>query len=777
MPDYNKLTVVKLREELVNRGLPKTGLKPVLVSRLVESDAQIQHANSTTDAQPVEQSAPQAEQVVLNAPPPLVQAQDPGGTGGGANGMDSGGIHPSESTTEPSIDAALGGENPLPISESLESVQKKDVVLDAPEETSQDEPSVHALDPDPPLEMRENNSSTDEALNEKLSSGGVDSVEEILEKQSADEPTTEPSPPTNNSPPPDSTQVSLSGNEILEDSRKRKRRSQSPPPSAIESAQKRAKTEGSRPEVKLPEDMDAEELKGAKAEVDHDISMTDLTPVLVQEAPQAATDTPIHVESLPAATDFGASTDQVDVTESVPLDHHLVEDLKDSHHDTEDSLAQSQTEQLLPSTEQPTVLPPNEQSPPATEKTIALLPSGELKVDDEKPPALSSNEEVENDEEPTPALPLSEQLQPYAEKTPTTPPSQGPQPDIEKKLAQLENGESPGKHSPSDTRFKNLFTGPSKRETSPRLKPSYADQEDRVISPALHPATSALYIRDFMRPLHPDNLKDFLIVLATPSGATPNTQIITEFFLDPIRTHCLVGFVNTSAASRVRSSLHNRVWPNERSRRPLWVDFVPEEKLKKWIKVELETSSSRGQAGKRWEIVYEEEEEGIMAYLQEAGANTMAPRPAQPRARSEEAGQGVRGAPSGPRSKEVEPRLSQSGGTSKPDNGKGFQALDDLFQSTDAKPKLYYLPVDKTTVNKRLDALDAGRGGGRGDEMRRYTFEEDTIVDRGPEFGARGRGAHWGRGGGGGGGGGGGYGGGFHGRGGGYRGDNWRDRR
>lgn len=27
MADYEKLTVVKLREELVNRGLPKTGLK------------------------------------------------------------------------------------------------------------------------------------------------------------------------------------------------------------------------------------------------------------------------------------------------------------------------------------------------------------------------------------------------------------------------------------------------------------------------------------------------------------------------------------------------------------------------------------------------------------------------------------------------------------------------------------------------------------------------------------------------------------------------------
>ena len=798
MPDYNKLTVVKLREELVSRGLPKSGLKPVLVSRLIESDAQTQQVNSTTDAQPVEQPAPQVEQVALNAPLPLSQTQDPGGTGGGANGVDTGGIHPSEPETGSAIDTVLAEEtNPAPILESLATIQNEEVIPSASEETSPDAPPIPAPDTEPPLETLKNNLSFNEAFNKELSSDGknlvedmlekqspnepaaepslnraldkelssgdADLVEEILEKKSTSEPTTEPSPPTNKSPLPEPTQLSLSGNEMLEDSRKRKRRSHSPALSAIESAQKRAKTEGSRPDVKLPEDMDTEELQGVEAEVAHDASMIDLAPVQLQETAQTATDTPIRVESLPAAADFGASTDQVDISESAPPDHHMSEDLKGSQYDTENPPAQTRSEHLPLDTENTAVLPPKEQSPPANEDTPARPSIEGLKSDDEKPPALPSSEELENDNKDTPALPLSEELEndnkdtpalplseelpPDTKKSPTPPPSKAPPPDIEKTPVQLPNGDSPGKHSPSDTRFKNLFAGSSKREASPiRTRPSYADQEDRVVSSAIHPATSALYIRDFMRPLHPDNLKDFLVVLATPSGATPNAQIITEFFLDPIRTHCLVGFDNTSAASRVRSSLHNRVWPNERSRRPLWVDFVPEEKLKKWIRVELETSSSR-QAGKRWEVVYEEEDDGTKAYLQEAGVNPMVPRPAQLHGRSEEVGQGVRGAPSGPRSREVEPRPSQSDGALKPDNGKGFQALDDLFQSTDAKPKLYYLPVDKSTVNKRLDALDAGRGGGRGDEMRRYTFEEDTIVDRGPEFGARGRGGHGGRGG------------------------------
>ncbi|KAI4289888.1 MAG: hypothetical protein L6R35_000829, partial [Caloplaca aegaea] len=400
---------------------------------------------------------------------------------------------------------------------------------------------------------------------------------------------------------------------------------------------------------------------------------------------------------------------------------------------------------------------PKEQSPPVQDSKE----SQDVVVED-RPAAdeVEANDETQAAEAPAisnnPTEEIAERTNEHAEPPDEELRQPSPEPADATKGAKPSTAptDSPAKRSPSDARFKNILPIASHRDASP-TRPSYtANPSDRSVTPALHPATTALYIRNILRPLHIENLRDHLLSLATPSSSpSPDADIIRTFHLDAIRTHALVRFSSVAAASRVRTGLHDRVWPDEKNRKPLWVDFVPEEKLDKWIEVENGGGGGAGggraaRGAKRWEVVYEDEEDGVKAYLQEAGSDGSAgPRhpqaPLLPSSRPAETGLGVRGAPSGPRVRDARGQQQQQQQqqvtetprppTTTTDRGRGFQALDDLFRSTTAKPKLYFLPVSKRTADQRLDMLDEGRGGGRGgDEMRRYTFEEGELVDRGP---------------------------------------------
>jgi hypothetical protein len=223
-----------------------------------------------------------------------------------------------------------------------------------------------------------------------------------------------------------------------------------------------------------------------------------------------------------------------------------------------------------------------------------------------------------------------------------------------------------------------------------------------------------------MRPLQVPTLRDHLSTIAQDSESDTK-DVISEFFVDSIKSHCLVQYHNQAAASRVRSRLHDVTWPDEKNRKPLWVDYIPEEKLQKWIEVEQDAAGAR--PPKRWEVVYEDDKGEVGAFLQEVDSSRS------------------RGDDKRPPSRRDAPPKPAAPPTPKGDPGQGFRALDDLFRFTAAKPKLYFLPVPERVVKSRLDRLAAGRGGGRDEEKRRFTFEEEELVDDGPEFrpGYRGR--------------------------------------
>lgn len=306
-------------------------------------------------------------------------------------------------------------------------------------------------------------------------------------------------------------------------------------------------------------------------------------------------------------------------------------------------------------------------------------------------------------------------------------------------------------------RYKELISPKTQGTTSidGAIDSMIEDEEERSVPPAIHPATNSLYIRELMRPLKDAALKAHIAQLArSPTereepSAAPDEEVVPTFYLDSIKTHGFATFSSVAAASRVRNGLHDRVWPAEGNRKALLVDFIPQEKVQKWIDTELETGGGRASTAKRWEIVYEKLDNGNVAVdLQESiGGSAPLPRHSDTNAN----------VPSGPAADSPRDTLRKPSAAPLPvvEQAPSFVALDNLFKSTAAKPKLYFQPVAKALVDKRLEELDArtsrrasvpAGGSGRPDSTR-YTFEDgDLLVDNGPEFGMRG-GARGGRGG------------------------------
>ena len=301
--------------------------------------------------------------------------------------------------------------------------------------------------------------------------------------------------------------------------------------------------------------------------------------------------------------------------------------------------------------------------------------------------------------------------------------------------------------------------------------PQEALTDDRPTVPALHPVTSALYIRNFMRPLRPEPLRAHLVSLASPPSSSPDPTIVEDLFLDALKTHALVLFSSKTAASRVRASLHGSIWPPEGNRKELWVDFIPDETVKDWIKEEEDALAAEKEARankqptnpKRFEVVYSDSGDGsVTAVFQEVGSSAPANAPRGPRASIEV------------RRPSAQPTPSLTSAPSKDarqDTEASFKTLHDLFSATEAKPQLFYLPVSDEISERRLKELDAEtsrywapgetrKGRGIKAEMKyEYSFDDDDrIVEIGEErheghrggrgggsFRARGRGGYRGR--------------------------------
>ncbi|KAK7894236.1 hypothetical protein LTR67_005994 [Exophiala xenobiotica] len=333
--------------------------------------------------------------------------------------------------------------------------------------------------------------------------------------------------------------------------------------------------------------------------------------------------------------------------------------------------------------------------------------------------------------------------------------------------------EPSGQPDSTGTGFPDIIPAETHRMApSPRRRSRSPPEEERDIPPAMHLATSSLYIRNFKRPLHIPTLRSHLVSLARSSHSSDDSDPIKVFYLDSIRTHAFVSFSSVSAASRVRTAMHGTRYPDENLRESLFVDYIPDDKVQSWIDQETGggLGGGRGNA-RRYEVVYEEGGNGgVEAVFQEVDLSKPQQRPPmQPRMnermsidRPPAGGVGVhpdRAAfvpRDSQRSADYRDRDRDRGRTPPPpptgpkrsepsSSGRGFKALDELFESTTAKPKLYYKPVPGPVASERLAMFRDLRVGhaamGRsGDEgMKRYSFERskdrEEWVDKGPEFG------------------------------------------
>lgn len=242
--------------------------------------------------------------------------------------------------------------------------------------------------------------------------------------------------------------------------------------------------------------------------------------------------------------------------------------------------------------------------------------------------------------------------------------------------------------------------------------------------PSAHPPTSALYIRELMRPLRSETVEEYIIDLVTPQGSQPDSNLIEDFYLDQIRTHAFVKMASVSAAQRVRAAMHDQVWPNERNRKPLWVDFIPPDSMREWI--DQEESGVRGNAH-RWEVVYEQDGDRVVAVHKAAGSDNKPfskPPPTGPAAGSGPGPvyPGIEAAPRGPR--------GRGGPPARLGNPNSLQ--------TQANPPLSYQPLSEDIAQRRVENMrsfySSVPSNDLGKDYHRYTFENsDSFVDRGTE--------------------------------------------
>ncbi|KAK4061201.1 uncharacterized protein Triagg1_10373 [Trichoderma aggressivum f. europaeum] len=511
-----------------------------------------------------------------------------------------------------------------------------------------------------------------------------------------------------------------------------------------------------------------------------------------KEAEQGEGENPPEEPNEPVAVEEdNVEKDNVEAAQPSPARDPTPAVEQTADHAQEAKPAQPTEERIASPVPVPAPAPAEPESEPA--EPIAENPSEALEGDagqareaavDSHPPAGNEKEQpLERTASPAPKEPTQEPTQ-EPSQVPTAEASIEPTPEAQKrkrrshsplpteeeiaqKRARVDNitheDNAPVAEKPNEADI--AMTTASHEEQPSAMEDVQPVETERSVEPAMHYPTTAIYISNLMRPLRPDDLQNHLVSLAATNDSDTAKDPILRFYLDQIRTHAFVTFDSAATALRVRTALHDTVWPNESNRKALSVDFVPSEKVDEWI--EMEEAGGR-RSSIRWQVAYTDGPD-VQASLVESAFASRAGQPEPPAAARpplplgssnampigpraqrgrdqyrEDEGEGdrsrgrdaegdrsrqwdsetMRPPPTGPRGRRAGPRSTVS-------------SLDHVVERTKARPHIPFQAVAESVARRRLDNISVYSNEDPSPHFNsnRYSFEGgDNFVDRGREI-------------------------------------------
>ena len=246
----------------------------------------------------------------------------------------------------------------------------------------------------------------------------------------------------------------------------------------------------------------------------------------------------------------------------------------------------------------------------------------------------------------------------------------------------------------------------------------------------IHPPTNALYIRPFERPVNEAGLRNHLESVATGLDLLSPSNKVKLLYVDSIKSHAFVILNSEDSATRALVALNNSIWPSsDKWRKPLKVDYIPEDKAQAWTDIEKQ-ADPRGGRNIRWEVVYKADANGqIKAYHGEE--NKVGNIDREPIV--------VEDTLSSKRDAVAAQQQQPPPQRQHTDTQGSFKTIDQLFSSiADVKPKIYFKEVAEALWRSRLRELRIHQSRRWDplsvrvtDEFRRYTFRGDRLFDAG----------------------------------------------